>query len=447
MSAKKRRSRRTFRPRLEPCESRQLLSGFGDLTHPIEPPVHRPLYKPGFMHPIRPNTPVLPYGAISSRATFIDPSVRVLDGRRIMIGSQSFLAPYGTVDGRLGMMMIGRLSTIQDNATIVANPNSQPGNPMLTIGDLVAIDSGALVRGPGTLGAFEKEAATTYVGPNATIDGANLDPGAFVSALAYVGPGVTVPAGWKVLPGVQVTTQAEASDLTLGKVVPVTPDDLSAAESLLASGVRLAAGYSALYQNNIETGPSPGTPNPTVFNGDLSRVLGVGPEPARPSEGLEPPLTSPRFPSPRGLVVPYDLPWFRGRVTGDVRFAQRAASLAQRFGRSDSIRGDAGQPILIVSIARLGNSVSIHAPEGGQLSIGQNFRAEDRAVILGGPHAEIGDDVVVGSGAVLENASIGAGSSIGANSYLKDVTIPPGSVIAPGTILVESEGLRRRLHF
>src|SRR5690606_576153 len=114
-----------------------------------------------------PNLPVLPYGASSSWATFIDPSVRVLDGRRITVGPQSFLAPYGTLDGRLGLMKIGRLTTIQDNALIVANPNRRPGNPMLSIGDLVAVGFGATVRGPGTLGTFEADAAPTYVGPNA----------------------------------------------------------------------------------------------------------------------------------------------------------------------------------------------------------------------------------------------------------------------------------------
>lgn len=390
----------------------------------------------GSEHPIRPNTPVLPYGASDGSATFIDPSVRIRDGRRITIGARSFLAPYGTLDARGGLMKIGRLTTIQDNAALIANPDRQPGTPSIVVGDLVAIGFGATVRGPSTIGGFETDALPTYIGPNAVVNGANLAPGAFVSALAYVGPGVTIPSGWRVLPGASITTQAEATDPSFGKVAPVSSADLASVQSILRSGVELASGYSELFQGNKATGSSPGTLNPAVFNGDLTEVTGVSPEPGKTFVSFEPAITSPKFPRPGGPLVPSSLPWFRARVTGDVAFSQRAAVVAHSVGRGDSIRGDVGQPITISSIASLGDNVSIHAPRGGKLSIGQNFRAEDRAVILGGPSATIGDNVVIGPGAVVEGSSIGSGSTIGAGSYLQNVVVPAGSVIPPGTFLV-----------
>ncbi len=436
MKPKNRRGSRTFRPEPEVCEGRLLLSGVNALSHPRVPLNAHPLFMFGFTHPIRPNTPVLPFAATSDVATFIDPSVRVFDGRRITIGPQSYLAPYGTLDARSGLMKIGRLTTIQDNASLIANPNQQPGTPGIIIGDTVVIGFGATIRGPSVIGGYDQDAAATYVGPNAVIDGANLAPGAYVSALAYVGPGVTVPAGIKVLPGAAVTTQAEATNPALGKVAGVTSSDVASVQTLIQEGVLLASGYSSLYQGNKATGASSGTTNANIFNGDLSQVLGVSPEPGKTFVSFEPAQTAPKFPSPRGLLVPSSLPSFRARVIGGVVFGQRAADVAHSLGHSDSIRGDVGQPITIGSIASLGDFVTIHAPKGGKLTIGQNFNAEAHSVILGGSKATIGDNVVVGLGAVLDNATVGSGSTIGAGSYLRNVTIPAGMVIPPGTFLI-----------
>jgi carbonic anhydrase/acetyltransferase-like protein (isoleucine patch superfamily) len=390
----------------------------------------------GFEHPVRPNTPVLPFVSPSSTATFIDPSVRIVAGQQITIGSQSYLAPYANLDAQGGLIKFGRFSTLQDNATLVANPNGAAGLPEIQVGDLVAIAYGATIAGPSQVGGYEDAAALTYVGPNAVVDGATISPGAFVSARAYVGPGVTLPAGLKVLPGAVVTTQAEAADPALGKVAPVTAADLSALNTTILDSIALASGYTTLYQGVSSTGASPATTTSGIFNGNLAAVSGISAEPGRTAVSFEPPQTSPKFPNARGKLIASTIPNFRARVIGGVVVHQRTSDFALGLGRSDSIRGDVGQPIEIGTLGRLGNFVSIHAPRNGKLTIGQNFRAGDHAVILGGTRAVIGDNVEIGAGSVVENSTIGSGAVVGERSILLNATIPAGAVIPAGSIIM-----------
>ena len=53
---------------------------------------------------------------------------------------------------------------------------------------------------------------------NAWIENAVIEPGALVNGLAKVTGGVTIPAGFQVLPGQLVQNQADLSDTT--KVAP-----------------------------------------------------------------------------------------------------------------------------------------------------------------------------------------------------------------------------------
>ena len=95
------------------------------------------------------------------------------------------------------------------------------------------------------------------------IDDATIEPGAIVSPLARVGPGVTVPSGYRVLPGMDVTTDAEASNPKLGMVVAVTSSDTSTLKQILTDSRGLAAGYTSLYQGNSATGVNIGA-NPAI---------------------------------------------------------------------------------------------------------------------------------------------------------------------------------------
>lgn len=435
MNQNDRRRLRVFRPEAEACESRQLLSAVL-LGHHVPLSAH-PLYQPGSDHPVRPNTPVLPYAADYDAATFIDPSVKVVNGSQITLNRQCYVAPYASLNATGGYIEIGKYVSILDNASLTANPTGpSAGLVGQHIGDQVVIAQGARVLGASAVGTYGDLAKPTYIGPNATVDNATLEPGAYVSAMAYVGPGVTVPSGYAVLPGASVTTEAEATDPALGKVEKMTKAQLDTVIGTYLAGVSLAKGYTTVYQGNKATGPSPGTNNPNIFNGDLSLVLGAGPDAGKSVVPFENSTLLPWFPKPSGRLTGVTVPQIRLRIIGNAVFHQRLGQVAHHSGRSDSVRADVGQPVTIGSIASLGNSVSIHAPVGGKLTIGNNFVAQDHAVILGGKKAVIGDNVTVGTGSVLDNASVGSGSVIGAGSYLQDVTIPAGSVVPPGTFLI-----------
>ena len=192
-----------FLPCAEGLEGRQLLSQSWPpyLAHgELKALLHNPVGNPA----VRPNTPVLPFGTVSASApTYIDPTARIVNGYAVIVSSPGFIGPYSTLNAHGGIIKIGIGSVILDNASIVANPlhpHTAPA-PEVLIGNQVVIGSGAQVLGPSTIGAYGSAAAPTGIGPGAVIDQATIAPGAYVSALAQVGPGVTIPTGKLVLPG------------------------------------------------------------------------------------------------------------------------------------------------------------------------------------------------------------------------------------------------------
>jgi carbonic anhydrase/acetyltransferase-like protein (isoleucine patch superfamily) len=430
MSPAERRRARGYRPEAESCEARLLLS----LAHlpPSELAALRPLYAPGYVHPIRPNTPALPFGQSADSSTFLDTSVRVFDGNSIVVGRNSYLAPYATLDARRGLMKVGAGSFVGDNATLVANPDGQPGRPFLRVGEQAVIDAGALVLGGSQVGAFGPASQPTYVGPNAVIDGATVAPGAYVGAGAYVGPGVNVPAGVAIAPGASVPTQAAVGS------TPVTAAQYLHVRTVLSDAVSLASGYTTLYQGNRATGPSPGTTNATVFNGFLPAAEGVSPAPALPTigaSGLK--SVTPTFPSPHIGPVPATFYHFRARVIGGVVFNQGPSDVALGLARSDSIRADVGRSITFDgAFGRLGSFSTIYLPRGGKLTVGSNLRMGDHAVLIGGPSAAVGSDVTIGDGAVVSGSSLGDGVVVGSGAIVEDSTLPAGTVVPPHAVVL-----------
>jgi carbonic anhydrase/acetyltransferase-like protein (isoleucine patch superfamily) len=284
-------------------------------------------------------------------------------------------------------------------------------------------------------------AKPTDIGANAIIDGATIEPGAIVGVLARVGPGVTVPSGFRVLPGANVTTDAQASNPALGKVVPVTAADTSAIQKQLSDSAALANGYATLYQGNSATGPSPGDVGKGVFNGSLAPVEGAGPEPGSPTVSFEPASRAPTFPSPRGQATQAQITRLRGRIIGNVNFASRLKEIAHSLGRGDSIRADEGQPINIGLNPRFGDNVSITAPLAGSVTIGQNFVAGNNSVILGGPTTpvKIGDNVMLGNSAVVSQSTLGNNVTIGSSAYVSQSNIPDGATIPDNAIIINNQ--------
>ena len=136
---------------------------------------------------VRPNTPIMPFSTPSKKATFIDPTVQIENGNSVVLGYQSFIGPYVTLDGRGGAVKIANGSDVLDSASIAANPDHNRGRPVVLIGDQVVIGFGAKVLGPSTIGADDAGAKPTSIGANAEIDGATIEPGAIVSPLRESG--------------------------------------------------------------------------------------------------------------------------------------------------------------------------------------------------------------------------------------------------------------------
>jgi carbonic anhydrase/acetyltransferase-like protein (isoleucine patch superfamily) len=425
------------------------------LSRSTVPPVN---FNHPYLHPlgvplVRPNTPVAPYGTPSNRnPSFIDPTVHIVNGSHVIISNRGFIGPFVTLDARTGFIKIGNGSSVLDNAVIQSNPNGVK-NPTTSviIGDSVSIGFGATVLGPSQISTFGTS-LVTQIGPNAVIDGATIMPGAIVGALAHVGPGVTVPTGFEVRPGANVTTNAEASNPALGKVIPTTTDDYAAATQAVLNNQLLATGYTTLYQGNTATGASPGVPTTVtgVNNGNLAQVEGSGPEPGSAAGPTFEPATAfiPTFLAPRGQQQPGQLFGFRARVTGQVVFHQQAGQVAHHLGFHNAIRADQGQPIFIGSIAQTGFGVTINSPltlssttgpNGlAPLTIGQNFQAGDRSVILGaqGVNMTIGDNVTIDPGAVVVGTTIGPNSTIGPDAYVANSTIQANQNIPAGAIII-----------
>lgn len=457
-----RRASLRFRPTCDRMEERALLSHIVAASNPAVVAILR---NPAGYPAVRPNTPVLPFGSSLSTATFIDPSTRILNGQHVVLGSKTYVGPYVFLNANAGYIKIGSGANIEDNASIIANPARARGTVTgVVIGDSVSVGYNAIILGQSTIGAFGSSAKNTSIGPNALIDNATIAPGAMVGALARVGPGVTVPAGMYVLPGKNVTTNAEASDPALGKVTAITDAQKTDLETTLKRASELAAGYTNLYQGNSATGTSPGVRSSTtgVYNGNLSAVLGASAQPgpstssATTNINFEPKSTSPQFVGAFKPLVQVSAPYFPARVTGDVRFKTRLHTVAHQIGRQNAIRGDQGQPITFAGAPSTGQRVTINSPLGGtitvvptpptpvtvgHLNIGTNFVASSGAVILGGPDASytIGDNVAVGQSAVVDASSIGSGAVIGARAYVSNSNVAAGAVIPAGAILINNQ--------
>ena len=235
---------------------------------------------PGFQ-PIRPNTPVLPYGEVNKKATFIDTTVHIQNGKHIVLGYQDYVGPYANLNATSGFIKIGSGGFIGDNSAIVSDPQSLTVNPTTSviIGDNVYIGYNATVYGPSQIGGFGPNGKATEIGPGALIDGATIAPGDIVGAAwRGLGPGVTVPSGLgEVKPGVNITTNAEASDPMQGYVESLVAADQSTLVTLLSNSKLLAQGYATLYQGQAATGVSPGVAISPPDNGNLA-IVGRGPD-------------------------------------------------------------------------------------------------------------------------------------------------------------------------
>jgi carbonic anhydrase/acetyltransferase-like protein (isoleucine patch superfamily) len=432
-------------------------------------PTNQLLTNPPGAQPIRPNTPVLPYGIVNRKATFIDPSVHIINGMHIVIGFQDYIAPYANLNATSGFIKIGSGGFIGDNAAIVSDPGSQAVNPTtsIIIGDNVYVGYNATIYGPSQIGGFgAPNGKATSIGPGALIDGAVIGPGAIIGALARIGPGITIPGGIEVKPGVNITSEDQVTNPALGFVESIVPADQTTLVKLLANSKLLAQGYATLYQGQAATGVSPGVAVNPPFNGNLANVEGANFEPlfqiAYPtttgnlttvqavtlapsvSASTSAPTTAPAFLDPSGKLLQAQLTDFPARVTGGVHFVYRARKAAKHLGRSNAIAGDQGQPITINPALQTGTGVTIALPLGtssSNLTIDPGVQIGSGAVILGGDSTgyTIGQNVTIGANSVISQSTLGAGTVIGSHAYVSGSNLAPGTVVPNNAIIINNK--------
>lgn len=365
------------------------------------------------LSPVASGRPVVPATAGPGFASFVDPSAKVESPGRVMIGCRAFIAPFVSLDGSEGPIVIGDETNLQDNVLV--------SGKLVILGDRVSVAHGATIVGPATVGASKGKAA--FIGFNAYIDGAMIEGDAFVGHLARIAPGIIVHAGTKVLPGKFIKTQEEADDPALGKVTKVTDADRAFMDAVLHVNVSFAGGYTDL------------------FHSSPAQVRGVGRDPGQSEFNHDTDL--PSFHG-KGEAHPESE---RFRIIGGVTMDDSFDALLAKIGRNVSIRADEGEHFHFGVLSHLQDRVTFHALEHTELEVGNRDNIGFHVVVHGGPddasepHAisQIGDDVTIKDWAVVFRSKIGNGSTIGVRAYVDGSHLAPGTVVPDRAIMVKDK--------
>lgn len=382
--------------------------------------------------PTRGNVPVCSTNGSAATATFLDPIATVRGARHVTLGERSYIGPFAELRAtRSAPVSVGTSSNVQDNVLVDAR-----GGEGIEIGDRVILAHGSSVVGSASIGLEEsplppqvEDTVDTYEGSvflsfGSEVDGATLELNSGVSALARVAPGVTLPSGYLVLPGKNVTTQAEAQDPGLGKVRYLNQGDIEFNEGVIHVNESLAREYTELYRGDPSAVHGANLdPGHTDFNHDADLPSFAGEEQARPG--------------------------FRNRVIGDVDLADRFARFTQRVGERISLRADEGEPFMVGHVDEMEDDVIFHALEHADIHVGDDVRYGEGAIVHGGGRVVIagdpeeqtvvGDRVHLGDESVVFRSTIGDGARIGDRSAVVGTDLPAGAVVPPNTIVLNGE--------
>ncbi|WP_375434439.1 hypothetical protein [uncultured Hymenobacter sp.] len=414
--------------------------------------------------PVQRNRPILPASAPAEEATFIDPTVIITNARAISLGKQIYIGPFasliasdyhnddrsaGTPVTPVGLrgndeedikIRIGKETNLQDNVTVIAEAEHSSaehakiallGIEGVEIGERVILAHGSTVKGPAQIGIQGTDIPSdpdddqeVFLSFGCEIDGAILETNTGVSALARVGPGVRLRSGFIVLPGKNVTTQAEADDPALGKVRLIVEADVLFNEGVLEVNIALAREYTRLARERA------------------SNVYGINVDP-----GNTPFNPTRDVPEIGGRAI--RLPVFHNRIIGEVKLENTLPELIRVIGYRNSIRADEGDPFTIGRIARMENNVIFHALEETPIQAGDNIRYGERAIVHGGGRRPLlgggdneptilEDNVQLKSQAVVFRSLIGRGSIIGRKSAVVNTDVAPNTVIPDRVIYVNN---------
>lgn len=339
--------------------------------------------------------------------SFVDPTAS-LDGQ-VTFGRLVYIAPFAEVRG---LVSIGDDTNIQDNVLVEGQ---------VSLGDNVILAHNCRVTGPARVGQIG--GAPCFVGFKALVEGGTVEPDAMVGIMARLGPGVTLHSGMRILAGKNVTTQQEADQVELGKVVPVSDGDRHFMEDVLLVNRDLAVGYAGLQA------------------ADPNSVRGISADPSTPIDvaTFKPVLAG----------IPVLDPTFRNRIIGDLFSDDTVDQLSLAMGNRDSIRADEGGPFHLGHLVQMGEQVTYHALEHSELTVGDNFRVGDHTLIHGGAdignvpkdRTRIGSNVTVGAGSVVFRSDIGDECVIGSGTLVEGCQLAPGTVVPDKTILINNQNL------
>jgi carbonic anhydrase/acetyltransferase-like protein (isoleucine patch superfamily) len=346
--------------------------------------------------------------------TFVDPTALV-ERSKVDLGECVYVAPFAEVKDEV---RVGDRSNVQDSVQVLGSTR---------LGDEVILAHGASAIGATRIGETgtcpdpdgagpdaAPEHCPSFVGFNSLTDGAKVEKDAMVTHLARVGPGVRIPSGRKVLPGMDVTGQRQVAT----KTAPVTEADRAFMEGVIHVNTAFAREYTRLEQEHPSNVRGANfDPGNTEFNPDRDLPT-LGGVPAR----------DPGFNDGEA------------RIVGDVVIDNPASELEQLLGYGVSLRADEGEPFEVGRIVEMKNRTTFHALEHTHLDLGAGGRYGDRSLVHGGPEPHdptvTGTRFTLGDSAVFFRSRAGDRVNIGSRSFVQSSSLPAGARVPPRTTVI-----------
>lgn len=354
--------------------------------------------------------------------SFTDPTATLANKENIKFGQLVYVGPFATLKAgsdKDHAIEIGNETNIQDRVTLDTARGS------INLGEMVILAHGATVKGSASIG--EKGSCPkggvcpSFVSFNAEVDGAIIEKDAMVSALARVGSGVTIPSGRSVLPGKNVTAQAEVES----KTTLVTEADREFMHGVIEVNVEFAKAYTKMAAENV------------------NHVRGINYDPGHTEFNERRDL--PTFAGEQVCD-----PEFRNRIIGDVRISNSKGTAGSVMGKRVSLRADEGESFNIGKIRRMGDEVVFHALEHSYIMIGDNVTYGNRVVVHGGGRkpvdggggstrpTAIQDNVTLKDGSVVFKSLVGQGSTVGMKSAVVGSELPAKTIVPDRTIYLNN---------
>ncbi len=404
---------------------------------------------------MRDNRPVCEHDAPAAEASFLDPTVNMWRPRHIHLAERVYVAPFATLGAGKAPVKIGPESNVQDNVRVrggVLNRTSadrrslrraalRPGSGIRT-GERVILAHGSSVRGPARLGVGPVkhvpdgmggtvEDSGVFVSFGAQVDGGIIERDSGLSALSRLGPGVRLRSGFIVLPGKNVTTQAQADRPALGKVRPIVEADREFNAGVVEVNVGLAREYTRLSRDDARNvlGANFDPGRHRVRRGTRPALRGIGP--VHRTTRARSPLPQPHH---RRLLLRGQLRR-AGRQDGSLHFDPRRRRWTVRAG----------------IISRMDDKVVFHALEGTDLRLGNRAHYGQRVILHGGGRPQVdpttglaaptlvGNDVTLRPRSVVFRSLVRNDAVIGYKSAVVGSELRQGQVIPNRLIYANDE--------